>query len=125
MRFVCRVCGLAGVPAFEDAHACAGCWAEWEARLDDTLATEALGPSSFAYRGPGAGSDAGALPAFSPLPYAGPAHSFEAGSGRAALSSAAGPVGGGERFRAGAIAGSAPCSTAARLAVCIPSAAHF
>ena len=32
--FVCRCCGLESQPAYRDAHACAGCWAEWERRIE-------------------------------------------------------------------------------------------
>jgi hypothetical protein len=32
--FVCRCCGQKSQPAYRDAHACAGCWAEWQQRLE-------------------------------------------------------------------------------------------
>jgi len=64
-RFVCRVCGRPGEPAFPDAHACVECWEEWEERQGGmtndecrmTNFTVAVQP--FQYPHPGTGSAVG------------------------------------------------------------------
>lgn len=51
--FVCRCCGVAGQPAFVDAHACGACWEAWgrevervwfESRFQEPRAPPALSP---------------------------------------------------------------------------------